>query len=291
MYQKPDLLKDQKADYEFINLKKIIAGKDPLMAKLLPKFILNYLNRILHVKEVNASVNKNRHLTGLDFVNATLEDFQIRSKLIGEENIPVKGKAIVCSNHPLGGPDGLALITAIGKYRTDVKFIVNDFLLNVDNLKPLFIPVNKIGANSKEYILLINALYESDNLVLNFPFGLVSRKRHGIIMDLEWKKSFITKAKQHKRNIIPAYIDGRNSNFFYNLANLRKFFGIKINIEMLYLIDEMYKHKDIDIVITFGTPIPYQTFDNRYTDSEWAEKLRKYVYLLANDYKTPFIID
>ena len=52
---------------------------------------------------------------------------------------------------------------------------------------------------------------------------------------------------------------------------------------MLFLVNEMYKQKDQNIVITFGKPIPISTFDDSYSESEWAEKLRKFVYDLASD--------
>lgn len=291
MQQEQSEVMNEQLPEEFLNLYKVIKDKDPTIARLIPGFIINYLNRIIHVKELNKIIFENRDKKDLDFIEAFLKECQMVTKVIGEENIQRTGRYIVASNHPLGGPDGLALMNVVGKYRKDIKFIVNDLLLYVDNLKNLFVPVNKHGSNTKEMIRLQDSIYSSDIIILTFPFGLVSRKRRKKIMDLEWKKSFITKAKQHKRDIIPVHIKGRNSNFFYNLSNIRKFFGIKTNIEMLYLVDEMFKQKDKDIVITFGTPISWQTFDKRYTDSEWAEKLRKFVYLLADNYKTPFDID
>ena len=102
-------------------------------------------------------------------------------------------------------------------------------------------------------------------------------------MDLDWKKTFITKSKEYHRDIIPTHIDGHNTRFFYNLARLRKRLKIKVNIEMAFLADEFFKQRNKTLTIVFGKPIPYQTFDNRHTDAEWAEMLRCFSYNLAND--------
>jgi putative hemolysin len=156
-------------------------------------------------------------------------------------------------------------------------FPVNDILLYLPNLKELFIPINKHG-NNTENVEIIQKTFDSEKLILYFPAGLVSRKQKSRIMDLEWKKTFISKAIQYQRDIIPVYIEGRNSSFFYRLANLRKSLKIKANIEMLLLPDEMYKQKNKNISIYIGKPIPYQTFDHSYSYNEWAQKVKRYVY-------------
>jgi putative hemolysin len=175
--------------------------------------------------------------------------------------------------------DGIGLLFETGKLRKDVMFPVNDLLLNLPNLYELFIPVNKHGSNA-ENIKLFNDTFASDVVILYFPAGLVSRKQNGMIKDIEWKKTFLTKARAYNRDIIPVYISGRNSNFFYNLANIRKSLGIKANIEMLFLPHEMYKYHNKTISLTYGKPIPIEVFDKRKPDQEWASLLREHVYKL-----------
>ncbi|HHG85696.1 MAG TPA: hypothetical protein ENJ82_13190 [Bacteroidetes bacterium] len=162
--------------------------------------------------------------------------------------------------------------------------------MNVKNLEPLFIPINKHGSNT-ENIQVINDTFASDKIVCYFPAGLVSRKKRGIIKDLEWHPTFITKAKRFKRNIVPTFISGRNTNFFYNLANLRKLLHIKSNIEMLYLVDEFHKQKNKTITITFGKPVSYEIFDSRHTKQEWAALMRDFVYTLKDNPEAEFIAD
>ncbi len=275
---------------EYINIEEVIENKSPRLRKALPRFIIRYLKHIIHQDELNEFLKQYGHLTGLAFIDGVLEFMHTQVKVIGFENIPTDGRAIIASNHPLGGLDGLALMSTVGKKRKDLVFPVNDILMNVKNLEPLFIPINKHGSNA-ENIQIINDTFASDQVICYFPFGLVSRKKKGIIRDLVWHPTFITKAKRFKRDVIPTYISGRNTNFFYNLAKLRGFLKIKTNIEMLYLVDEFHKQKNKTITITFGKPIPYQTFDKRKSPPQWANTMRDYIYLLKDNPHQEFITD
>jgi 1-acyl-sn-glycerol-3-phosphate acyltransferase len=263
-----------------IDIKNVIRSKNPKLLKIIPGFIIKYIKRVIHEDEINIALERYKDAEGLDFVDGILKEFGARINVINPENIPYNGRYFLASNHPLGGLDGLALMHVTGKIRKDIVFPVNDLLLYLKNLKPLFIPINKHGKNT-ENIKILEDTFASDILILYFPAGLCSRKQKGKILDLEWKNTFIKKALQHKRDIIPVHIDGRNSNFFYNLANFRKRIGIKANIEMFYLVDEMFRQFEKTINITFGKPIPYSTFDNRMKSKEWAGKVKQHVYDLT----------
>ncbi|MFZ4411725.1 MAG: 1-acyl-sn-glycerol-3-phosphate acyltransferase [Bacteroidales bacterium] len=274
---------------KFLDLERIIGGKNPKILKFIPRFVMNYLKKVIHMDELNAAIIKNRDKIGADFATAILEDFGVNIQVVGLENIAADGRYIIASNHPLGGMDGLALISRIGNRRKDIIFPVNDLLMNLQQLKPIFVPINKHGKNT-ENIQMLEQAFRSNSMMLFFPAGLVSRKQKGgIIRDLEWKKTFITKARQYQRDIIPVFIDGMNSNFFYNLAMIREKIGLKANIEMLYLVDEMYKQKNKTIQIILGKPISYLIFDKEFTDQQWAEKLKNHVYSLENKSDTSFI--
>ncbi len=275
---------------EFIDVEGVIEKKSPKLRKALPGFIIRYLRHIIHEDELNGFLRQYGHLEGLPFVDGILEFMNTKVEVIGLENIPEDKRVIIASNHPLGGLDGIALMGTVGKKRKDVVFPVNDILMNVKNLEPLFIPINKHGSNT-ENIQIINDTFASDKIICYFPFGLVSRKKKGIIKDLVWHPTFITKAKRFKRDIIPTFISGRNTNFFYNLANLRGALKIKANIEMLYLVDEFHKQKNKTITITFGKPIPYQNFDKKKSPPDWANAVRDYIYLLKDNPDKEFITD
>ncbi|MEA3504846.1 MAG: 1-acyl-sn-glycerol-3-phosphate acyltransferase [Bacteroidota bacterium] len=263
-----------------IDLRKVINDKNPKLLKLIPRFIISYLERVIHIKELNRFLKENKEKEGLEFVGAVLEEFGVDIECCGLDNIPKEGRFIFVSNHPLGGLDGLALMYIIGKLRPDVVFPVNDLLMAVPNLQSLFIPINKHGSNAQN-IKIIDNTFAGDDTMLYFPAGLCSRKQSGKIYDLEWKKTFVSKARKHKRDVIPIHVKARNSNFFYNLANIRKFFGIKANIEMLYLVDEMFKQRNKKMVITIGKPIEYSFFDRSVqNDRKWATYVKNIVYKL-----------
>ena len=263
---------------KFIDIEKVIKDKNPKLLKVLPKFIVNYLKRIVHQDEVNEVLDDFKDIYDYEFCAALINRFNIKVNVKGQENIPIKGGFIFASNHPLGGMDAMALITVIEPYRKDVKFIVNDILLNLKNLRGIFAGVNKHGGNSKSSMKLIDELFASDKAVFVFPAGLVSRKTKGKIADLEWKKTFITRAKKHNKSIVPVYVGGSLSNFFYRLSNLRKNLGIKANLEMLYLSDESFKQKNKTLDIIFGKPIPPSFFNQSKSDREWAKWMENTVH-------------
>lgn len=270
-----------KAKEPFIDVEKVLKDKNPKLHSWLPSFLIKYIKRIVHENDINHVMANNGHLQGMDFVNALIDEFGVEVTLTGAENIPLDRSVIFAANHPLGGMDGIAFMYALGKYRTDIRFLVNDILTNITNFEPMFIPVNKHGSNSREVSQLIEDTYASDNAILVFPAGLVSRKQDVGIMDLEWKKSFISKSKRYQKDIVPVYIEGKNSVFFYNLAKFRKMLGVKSNIEMFYLADEMFSQKGKKVVIHIGKPISYKYFDKSKSEKDWAEEVKQLVYQMA----------
>lgn len=272
-----------KKDIQRFDLEKIIASKNPQLLKWLPAFLLKYIKHIVHQDEINDFLIRTRNEYGYDFAVAAIKDFKIQLSSTGLENIPKSGGCIIVANHPLGGIDGIAVMREVGRIRKDMKALVNDILMNLKNLNSLLIPVNKHGKNPTECVSLIDKTFASDECIIVFPAGLVSRKQSGEIKDLVWKKSFISKAIKYKRNVIPVYIDAQNSSFFYNLASFRKMIGIKANIEMFYLIDETYKQTGKSIKLKFGSPISYLSFTPEKTDQYWAENVKDCVYGLKEN--------
>ncbi|MCT4615830.1 MAG: 1-acyl-sn-glycerol-3-phosphate acyltransferase [Marinifilaceae bacterium] len=266
-----------------IDVEEVFLKKNKGLAKIIPGFIFRYLKRIIHQDEINEFMANNYKKQDIEFANAILEGFDLSYEIVNPENIEKDGRFIFVSNHPLGGPDGIILISAFSKYFPKIKFLVNDILMNIKNLAGVFIPINKHGGQARESAKIIDEAYSSDACMLSFPAGLVSRKTNGKIRDLEWKKSFIAKSIKYKRNVVPVFISGNNSKFFYRLANFRKFIGLKSNLEMLYLPDELFKQKANKFKVYIGKPIPYSYFDKSKTQKQWAEYVKNKVYQLPED--------
>jgi len=271
-----------------INIRKVFYEKNPGLARIIPGFVFRYLERIVHQKDINDFLGKYGDLTGLDFVRAAIKEFNVSVTVKGDENLLHEGRFIFAANHPWGGFDGILLMDILSKHYPDFKFLVNDLLMNIINLHPLFLPINKHGKQLTGAASLLHDAFASDIQIVTFPSGLVSRRINGQIIDLEWKKNFITKAVQYKRDVIPVHFTGRNSNFFYRLHDIRKFLGIKTNLEMFYLVDETYKHRNKSLTITFGNPIPYITFDHSKTPAQWAKWVKEKVYAMDGVTSIPF---
>ena len=264
-----------------IDVEKLIASKNPKLLKWLPRFVISYLKKIIHEKDVNTFLVKSHGQKNQDFCAAVVDDFDLDVFISNLENIPSTGPATVVMNHPLGGMDAIAFVHALANYRTDIKFVVNDLLLNLEGMKEMFAGVNKYGSNSLNSKKKVADLFETDELICIFPAGLVSRKKGGKVRDLEWKKTFLTMSRKADRVIVPVHINGRLSNFFYNLANFRSFLGIKANIEMLYLVNELYKQNGRKIQFIVGEPINVSSFDKSKSDVAWAAWMKDKVYALA----------
>lgn len=268
-----------------LDVDKILADKNPKIHRVLPRFVIRYLKRIVHQDDINEILRNFSDLRGAAFNDAALGFMGIRYRAHGVENLPKGGRNIFVSNHPLGGLDGMVFMSELSKHFPAIKFPVNDILLYIENYGDIFLPVNKVGSFGRDAARLMDEAYASDYQLLNFPAGICSRKIKGVITDLPWQKSFIVKAVQHKRDIVPCYFAGRNSSFFYNLANFRTAIRFKMNIEMLYLADEMFRQKGKDIDVYFGEPIPWQTFDRSKKPQEWAEIVRGKTYNLPESFK------
>ena len=258
-----------------IDIEQVLASKN-----IKPKrWIVRLLNRILHVDDINDTLDACGDKEGVEFAKAAMDYLDITVELKNAERIPKDGNPIIVANHPLGGPDGMALIAAVGKVRSDIVFPVNDFLMHIDQLKPVFVPIDKVHGN-RNTSAGINKAFAEQNMLLYFPAGLCSRRIKGKIVDLEWKPTVVKKAIQHHRDLIPVHIEARNRRRFYTIANWRKRLGIKFNFEMALLPGEMFAQRGKTFTMTVGEPIPWQTLDDGTPTKVWAQRLHDIIYTI-----------
>lgn len=270
-----------------IDVDKVFKEKNPSLYRLMPGFIISFVKWILHQRDINSLLSRGKGLKGIEFSEFVLNDLGVTIKYNGLENIPTSGNVIIASNHPLGGIDGIALISIMGKVRNDLKFIVNDILYQIPNYDGMFIPVNKHGVNPKSSLETIEKIYASQEAVLIFPAGLCSRKIKGKVMDIEWNKSFINKSLKYNSPVVPILINAKNSKLFYNIATFRKWLGLKINIEMFLLPREMFRQKGRTFEIIIGKPIPSSAFKEGKSE-KWARKIRHFIYEFRNNPQIDF---
>ena len=272
------------------DIRAILKSKAPKAH--VPNFLIRYLERIVHVKQMNAFLRKYPDLKGYEFIDRVIsEELGCSASIDGIENIPTDDQPVIfVSNHPLGGLDGMIIAQMIhrsgsGPEHTrarQLKVVVNELLMFMEPIASLWAPVNKVGRLSREQVAEQNRVWEAGTDMLTFPAGACSRLQRidgkWQIRDLEWQKNFIQRAREYQRPIVPIYFEGRNSRFFYALAYIRKLLHIKLNIEMLYLVDEMYgahgKHFKVHVL----PPIPCTTFDDSKTPKQWAEYVKSIVY-------------
>ena len=259
---------------QVLDLEQIIRARAGKKARFIPQFLINWFKKAAHQDYINGYLKEG--YVGVEFCENGLKYLGVDLEINGLENLPKDGRKFTfVSNHPLGAIDGVTLGAVIGKeYDGKIKYLMNDLLMNLKGMAPLGVPINKIGGQARNLPKLIDEAFRSENQMLIFPAGLCSRKIDGKIQDIPWGKAFITKSRQTGRDIIPIHFEGQNSERFYKVASWQKKLGLKFNIAMLMLPDEMYKSAGRKYRITFGKPIPIQTLDRSRTDVEWAQEIR-----------------
>lgn len=263
---------------KFIDIEKILKEKAFSLYKWLPRFAINWLKKKLHENDINKTMEELKDDVGLEFNRKGLEKLGAKVESVNAHFVPKSGSIVIVSNHPLGGLDGMALIKSVGDVRSDVHFLVNDVLKNIKNYGEIYVAVNKLGATSAKYLRVIEEVFRTESALLLFPAGLVSRKQNGVVRDLVWKKSYVTQAIDHQRMIQPVFIEGQNSSFFYNFAMWRKRLGIKANIEMLFLPDEMFKARKETIKVHFSKPFDSSLLNESKTHKQWSDLIYQYIY-------------
>lgn len=266
-----------------IDVEQTLNDKMGKKAKLVPKFITNWLKATICEDQLNECLREMYPKRGAEFCEAVLEHLDVKIDVLNEDKLPTMKhrRVIFVCNHPLGGLDGIALIALLTrKYGNGIRFIVNDILMAVDPIKEVFLPINKHGRQNRDAVQQINEVLDGPDPVVIFPAGLVSRKgKNGVIMDLEWHKMFVAKALQYQRDIVPLFFKGYNSSFFYNFAQWRKRLGIKFNIEMVYLPREVFRARGKSFMINVGQRVSHTDL-KRADQAVIAAMVREMAYAL-----------
>lgn len=265
-----------------INITEVVRSRLGNRSRFVPRFALRYLERLICQDKLNNLLKVNFPKRDSDFCDGVLSELGVTLKVRGEENLPADSRIIIASNHPLGGLDGISMISFVSRhYGKTALFVVNDLLMAVEPLRDCFIPVNKLGAQSRKSVQSLDKALSGDSPVVIYPSGLCSRLQpDGSIADLAWNKMFINKAIESHRDIVPVFFDGRNSRSFYRTALWRKRLGIRFNLEMALLPREVFRSAGSTFTLTVGKPIRWQELEGGSGAAREAMRLREIVYNL-----------
>jgi putative hemolysin len=269
-----------------INVEQTLTSRAPFLDKL-PEFIqssiLALFRNLVHENDINEFIDEYKHLGSLEFIEKIFEYFNFDYQFSNSEleNIPQQGRVVIIANHPLGALDALALIHLISKVRKDIKIVANEILSQIDQISDLLIPIDNIGEKyTKESISSIYESLESEQALIIFPSGEVSRARPTGIKDTSWKSGFLKFAIKTNAPILPIYIHAKNSKKFYTLSTINK------NAAIILLPHEMFTQKDKTIKFTIGETIPLKHIQtNNIPLSTQVKLLKKHLYRISKNKK------
>jgi putative hemolysin len=262
----------------------VLASKAPAIARRIPRGVTRWLSRTIHEDELNDILETCDTGDPMEFLRGFFRRVGVSYETVGLSELPRDGRYIFASNHPFGGMDGMMLAERIGTHFGDVRVIVNDILMYLDPLREIFVPVNKSGAQRGAYAVAFREAFEGAAPVLTFPAGLCSRCSGGVVADIEWRPNFVKRAVQTDRQIVPVYVEGRLSRRFYRWARWRKALGIKVNIEQVFLPDEMFRQSGEHFRLIFGEPVSVSELREVTGGSDYfamAAEVRRRSYALA----------
>lgn len=269
-----------------IDIDLVLRSKLGNRMRYVPRGVVSWLRRLLHEDDVNQILWDTRDVSGVPWLSACVREMDCAPVQYGTELLPPADdgrRYTFVSNHPLGGIDGIVLGSILGeRYGGRVRYLVNDLLMNLPGLAPLCVPVNKTGKQGRRLPQMIDDAFRSENNILMFPAGLCSRKHGGVVRDLPWSKTFVTKSVANRRDIVPVYFHGHNTDRFYRIANVCAAVHSPVNVAMLLLVDEMFRQRGQHTEVHFGAPIPYTAFDSTRTPKQWAQWVQERVYELRS---------
>ena len=252
------------------------------------------LMKVLKISTINKFYLRNKHLSDVDFLDAILDEFQIKFEIPEEDmkRLPKEGPYITISNHPLGGIDGILLLKLMVEQRSDFKIIANFLLHRIEPLKPYIMPVNPFEdrkdvkssiAGFKNAILHLRAGHPLGI----FPAGEVSTYRDGkLVVDKEWEASAMKLIQKAQVPVVPIYFHAKNSRLFYRLSKLSD------TLRTAKLPSEVLSQKRRVIKVRVGKPISVKDQKEHQSLSEFTDFLRRKTYMLSKTFEDkPKILD
>ncbi|QAA82236.1 lysophospholipid acyltransferase family protein [Aequorivita sp. H23M31] len=251
------------------------------------------LMQILNISTLNKIYDRQKHLSDLDFINALLEEFEVKFEIPEEDlrRIPKTGAFITVSNHPLGGIDGIILLKILLEHRPDFKIIANFLLHRIEPLKPYVMPVNPfeerkdVKSSITGFKTAISHLREGHPLGV-FPAGEVSTSKEGrLLVDKKWEEAAMKLVQKAAVPVVPIYFHAKNSKMFYRLAK------ISDTLRTAKLPSELLTQKERLIKVRIGNPISVDDQKEHTSLLGFTQFIRRKTYMLANPFQKKKLLD
>lgn len=268
-----------------IDVGAVLHEKAPRLARWIPRPVVGWLRRTIHEREINRIMATCWDLAPQPFIQACFRMWNISYTVTGLDRLPPDGRYLFVANHPFGGMDGMMLADRLIDRFGDVRVVVNDILMHIEPLRPLWLPVNKHGVQNQHYARLIDEAFHGDKPILTFPAGLCSRRIGGQVTDLRWRPNFLKKAFAADRQIVPVFVEGELSDFFYRVDRIRRMLGIRFALEMLWLPDEMFRQAGRSFRIVVGEPVSREELARFGSPAEQLDFVRGKCYSLGEALK------
>ncbi|MBQ5829945.1 MAG: acyltransferase [Alistipes sp.] len=259
-----------------LDIREILSKR---IGRRLPKFISRPLEKLIHQDELNGFFATCEGATPEEFLKKAFEFLNVTHTVEYTAPLADDERYIFASNHPFGGLDGMLLVDALVERFGDAGAVVNDLLMNISYLEPLWIPINKYGKQSVEKGRRYDEAFSSPTKqILTFPAGFCSRYIDSRVQDIEWRSHFVKDALRYNRKIVPVFVEGTLSKRFYRIYRLRRFLHLNVNLELVLLVDEMFRQRGNHIHIRVGAPVDVATLEGSRGDI--CKEIRRRAYAL-----------
>ena len=236
-----------------VSIQSIFRERSPGLARKLPPGALRLIRLLAHERLLNAYIAAAGGLGAAAFCDHVLRTLDITVVTRGEEHLLSARRPLVCANHPSGGAEGIALISVLGRLSGGCLIPANDLLGLITPLATSIVPVRH-GRPSEATARAFARAFAGDAPILVFPAGVTARMRGGILREYPWRPSFVTRARHAGRQLVPVAVSGRNSRRFYAIHAVRRALGIRLNLEMMLLVDELLRRRGSTVVLQFLPP-------------------------------------
>jgi len=223
--------------------------------------------------------------SGAQFLDLALTELNVRHEVSAGElsNLPASGPAVVISNHPFGGLEGMILLRLLLSIRPDVRVLANYMLQAIPDLREHLISVDPFGrpdSPRKNVVALKTAVrwLKDGHLLVVFPAGEVSHFnwRNRRVEDPVWHPSIARIVRLAAVPVIPVFFAGRN-NAAFQLAGL-----VHPVLRTMLLPRQLLNKQGTVIRLRVGTAISPRKISEISGDEHLGHYLRFRTYLLGS---------